>query len=427
MKKLLAVLGIVFSLALYAQPPLKLVTFSSLTGKHSNVADITGVNSIYSPVGFLHPSTYAAIAPEKDWYIFIGKSGNQPYKLYTVDVVSGNIVYSTPAWFKDHFTEFYYSDTIEGLIGIYTDTAGTGATSLATCNLQTGAITILAAMSQPPRMAAYNHETELFYFFKQSDTMLYWVCPALDLVDSAAFSMNFPNGAPFVRTTYRPLDMQCDELHNELYLLCNRQVNGPDGVGIIRLDMTSFTIDSNYSPPVMEPFAVSNEYHHLTFDAQNYRYVFPLLGNGTSGSRLYSADVAFGTATSFNMYDTINNEVGIFPYDSIVSNFAYHYTRNQIYGVIEAVSPTTSIEEVQANANWGIFPNPASPSVTIYAEEKLIGSNVVVSDVTGRQLAAFSITSNYLKLNTTTWPAGVYTISLIGDKQAITKKLVVKH
>ena len=427
MKKLIAVFCILFSLALYAQTPLKLVTFNSLTGKHSNVADITGVTSIYSPVGVLHPSTYAAIAPERDWYIFIGKSGNQPDRLYTVDIISGNTVYSTPAWFKDYFTEFYYSDTIEGLIGIYTDTAGTGATSLATCNLQTGAITILAPMNQPPRMATYNHETELYYFFKQSDTMLYWVCPALDLVDSAVFSMNFPNGAPFVSAAYRPMDMQCDELHNELYLLCNRQVNGPDGVGIIRLDMTSFTIDSNYSPPVMEPFAVSNEYHHLTFDAQNYNYVFPLLGNGTSGSRLYAADVAWGTAISFNMYDTINNEPGIFPYDSIVSNFAYHYTANTIYGVIEAASPTTGVAEVEANANWGIFPNPAGPSATIYVEEKLIGSNVVVSDITGRQMAAFNITSNYLKLNTAAWPAGVYVVSLIGDKLITTKKLVVQH
>lgn len=257
--------------------------------------------------------------------------------------------------------------------------------------------------------------------------MLYWVCPALDLVDSAVFSMNFPNGAPFVSAAYRPMDMQCDELHNELYLLCNRQVNGPDGVGIIRLDMTSFTIDSNYSPPVMEPFAVSNEYHHLTFDALNYKYVFPLLGNGTSGSRLYAADVAWGTATSFNMYDTINNEPGIFPYDSIVSNFAYHYTANTIYGVIEAASPTTGVAEVEANANWGIFPNPAGPSATIYVEEKLIGSNVVVSDITGRQMAAFNITSNYLKLNTAAWPAGVYVVSLIGDKLITTKKLVVQH
>lgn len=427
MKKLITGFCILFSLALYAQPPLKLVTFNSLTGKHSNVADITGVTSIYSPVGFLHPSTYAAMAPERDWYIFIGKSGNQPDRLYTIDIISGNTVYSPPAWFKDHFTEFYYSDTIEGLIGIYTDTAGTGATSLATCNLQTGAITILAPMNQPPRMATYNHETELYYFFKQSDTMLYWVCPALDLVDSAVFSMIFPNGAPFVSAAYRPMDMQCDELHNELYLLCNRQVNGPNGVGIIRLDMQSFTIDSNYSPPVTAPYSVSNEYHHLTFDALNYKYVFPLLGNGISGSRLYAADVAWGTATSFNMYDTINNEPGIFPYDSIVSNFAYHYTRNQIYGVIGAAPVTTAITKVEAKANWGVFPNPAGPSATIYVEEKLIGSNVVVSDITGRQLAAFSITSSYLKLNTANWPAGVYVVSLIGEKQITTKKLVVQH
>lgn len=427
MKKLITCLCIFLSIALYAQTPLKLVTFNSLTGSHTNVVDIAGVHSIYNPVGVLHPTTYAAVAPERDWYIFIGKSGNQPYTLYTVDIISGNTVYSTPAWFKDHFTEFYYSDTVEALIGIYTDTAGTGATSLATCNLQTGAITILAPMNQPPRMGAYNHETELYYFFKQSDTMLYWVCPALDLIDSLPFTMKFPVGSPFPTVTYRPIDLQCDELHNELYALCHRQVNGPDGLGIIRFDMLSVLIDSNYSPPITEPFNVGGQYHHFTFDATNYNYVFPVLGNGITGSRLFAADVAWGTGVSFNMYDTINNEPGIFPYDAIVSNFAYHYMGNTVYGVIEAPSQTTAVAELDENNRWGIFPNPANQSVTVYTDENVDDSKIIVSDITGRQLAAFNVTSTYLKLNTATWPVGVYTISLISDRNTTTKKLVVQH
>jgi hypothetical protein len=126
MNKILIMVVVSFaysSLTFANQKDLKLIVFNPANFTDSVVATITGVDSLfkvnYNKDGFQNGGVVDA---QNNRYIFIGKSGNNPYKLYTVSTVDGSIIHAPTASFvvneNSSFLQYYYSPSLDKLVGI---------------------------------------------------------------------------------------------------------------------------------------------------------------------------------------------------------------------------------------------------------------------------------------------------------------------
>ncbi|MFN8321029.1 MAG: T9SS type A sorting domain-containing protein [Chitinophagales bacterium] len=77
--------------------------------------------------------------------------------------------------------------------------------------------------------------------------------------------------------------------------------------------------------------------------------------------------------------------------------------------------------------SFGIYPNPASSSITIAVDKSMIGSNAIVTDITGRMIAAVQLTSTNTTLNTSGFARGVYLVKVqLPDETVTVRKFVVE-
>lgn len=79
----------------------------------------------------------------------------------------------------------------------------------------------------------------------------------------------------------------------------------------------------------------------------------------------------------------------------------------------------------QRTTDIRLFPNPASDAVTISVDETMIGATATITDITGRKMAAVSLTTQYSLLNTRHLPNGLYFITIESGKQKATQKLII--
>ena len=75
-------------------------------------------------------------------------------------------------------------------------------------------------------------------------------------------------------------------------------------------------------------------------------------------------------------------------------------------------------------ADFGLSPNPANNSVTVSMDESMIGSNLTITDVTGRRVAVVSAVNSAIRIPTSAFAQGVYFVTLENEHCRVTKKLV---
>ena len=92
------------------------------------------------------------------------------------------------------------------------------------------------------------------------------------------------------------------------------------------------------------------------------------------------------------------------------------------------ITTTTGIENFEfRNADFGLNPNPASESVRVSVDESMIGSNLTITDITGRKLLTVSVANSTFSISTAGFSSGVYFIRIGNETESGTKKLVVKQ
>ncbi len=80
------------------------------------------------------------------------------------------------------------------------------------------------------------------------------------------------------------------------------------------------------------------------------------------------------------------------------------------YTAIEVTCPTVGIADAE-NFRWNIFPNPTPGLIRFNVPERLM--NVTVASAAGRQLAIKpTLTASVCQIDLSTYPAGVYYITL---------------
>lgn len=74
-----------------------------------------------------------------------------------------------------------------------------------------------------------------------------------------------------------------------------------------------------------------------------------------------------------------------------------------------------------------LSPNPAADNVTISIDETMLGSTATIYDITGRNVAVVSLTTDHNLLSTQSFPGGVYFVAIMNKEGRITaKKLIVR-
>jgi len=92
------------------------------------------------------------------------------------------------------------------------------------------------------------------------------------------------------------------------------------------------------------------------------------------------------------------------------------------------ISESLSIEDRDPSASFNIYPNPSSETITVAHK---MGScsrcRLFITDVGGRMvLSTANIGDGFEPIDVSSWPAGIYMVSLIAEKTVRTEKLIVQ-
>jgi PKD repeat protein len=137
------------------------------------------------------------------------------------------------------------------------------------------------------------------------------------------------------------------------------------------------------------------------------------VGDTVPNVQWYLDGVAIPWANSDTLFmDTI----GCYSYE------AWNLDRDCSVMSTEYCQTVTSLSLVNANNNFLIYPNPSQGNFTIFSQnEKLSESNILITDITGRNInfVAFALNDNTMSLNTNLFSSGVYYLYLNGRKEKL--------
>ncbi len=87
----------------------------------------------------------------------------------------------------------------------------------------------------------------------------------------------------------------------------------------------------------------------------------------------------------------------------------------------------TGIRETNNTIAMSLFPNPANSSVTISVDGSLVGSNLIITDITGRKIMAVKLSTVNCQLSTDAFSSGIYFASIqLTDGTQATRKLLIE-
>ena len=94
---------------------------------------------------------------------------------------------------------------------------------------------------------------------------------------------------------------------------------------------------------------------------------------------------------------------------------------------LNIINPTL-IPEINNEPDFVMFPNPAAGSVNITINDNMVGSMLIVTDITGREIVNNRLQSSNSKLQTTGFANGIYFITVSSAAtNKITKKLIISR
>ena len=120
------------------------------------------------------------------------------------------------------------------------------------------------------------------------------------------------------------------------------------------------------------------------------------------------------------------------PIGTAINNTAYIYFDFNAPVVTNTTTNTITVntgisEFSNQHSTFSIYPNPTSSSITVTVSENLVGSTLILTDITGRKMLAVKLETLNSKLETSNLPKGVYLLIVTAPNgiKAV-KKLVVE-
>lgn len=178
----------------------------------------------------------------------------------------------------------------------------------------------------------------------------------------------------------------------------------------IPVKLSSFNVKKEGSNTARINWTTAQEINSKNFEVQR--------STGNSGWNTIATVTAAGNSNIEKTYSTsdIENKKGI---------YFYRLLQNDLDGR-SSVSETRKLEFGKDGLLVQLYPNPANQLLNV----QLSGADqfeLILFDMSGRQLFNTSIKSNSYQLNTAALSSGMYTMKLISNKETINTKFIIDH
>jgi hypothetical protein len=114
----------------------------------------------------------------------------------------------------------------------------------------------------------------------------------------------------------------------------------------------------------------------------------------------------------------------------ITNNAGIYFDFNEPVLTNTAVTSIVLLSSIAASGIQtpiSVYPNPASSSITIAVDKSMIGSNAIITDITGRKMAAVQLSTQHSQLNTSYFASGVYFVKVqLPDETVAVRKFMVE-
>ncbi|MBI4647248.1 MAG: T9SS type A sorting domain-containing protein [Bacteroidia bacterium] len=182
------------------------------------------------------------------------------------------------------------------------------------------------------------------------------------------------------------------------------------------------TIDANLNIGTIN-ILTSSHYMEFYRDENIYTFSFPyiMLPDSTTNLTASQGFVSYSIKPKANLPGgtMITNTANIFfDYNpAVVTNTT-----------INTIAHATDISPDKGNVSNGIivYPNPAKTELFIQFREFPVNTNIVLSDLTGRQIYTHSINTSLMRISLADISQGLYFLQVQGTDKIVTFKIAVK-
>lgn len=210
-------------------------------------------------------------------------------------------------------------------------------------------------------------------------------------------------------------------------------MNGASGMNLVYLSKASVSsITGAAGIPLTGVFTglTQQNYPRIAYSGNALAVVWKQIVNGTDQLALqFTNNLANGLSAGFDTVDLAN-----------ITNADVALANGKIFVVWQdngsgtvkfrsgTFTSTTGIPEAQQNL-FSIFPNPSSGLLTIHLASKSAGSQISITDVSGKNIFLKNISSGQsnLEVSTKAWGDGMYFITVRSEKTSSTQKLVINQ
>ncbi len=351
---------------------------------------------------------YGAYDQQKHRYTFCGGDDSYDWRLYTIDALTGQVVYSPR--FKDfgsdgrvYNLQFSESDGI--LYGLYWDNIAKKL-SFVSVNPVTGDFNIINTiegarnyMMPEAYFSPMIDKKRNRYMFAGSDTLNK---PHLYTLDIATGNILY--SPPF---QLKIIQMKYDPGLDKIFGIYSATWGGMNGLvdtqQLVSVDPQSGNYETIGGPTIRNITAHFTLASTYTYREATHEYIFS--GADTAGSYLVSLK-ANGEVTYMPNFSFVNHagaNVIVFQYDqSLDKLFAIHWEPKTIKGL--------------SDNNTVVFPNPFTTDATIALKDYYGTVVSQVYDAAGRVVArAVDSNTNVVTIKRNALPTGVYFVRIVAD------------
>ncbi len=169
--------------------------------------------------------------------------------------------------------------------------------------------------------------------------------------------------------------------------------------------------------------------------ANNYTITFPNFAYIPDSLNVNVGDVITWTGSfSFHPLESTSIPAGAVAFSSSTGTtyaytittpgtYRYHCAIHDFKGVLIASDPS-AIKEAVSSARLTVYPNPANDQVSIGMDENMLGSNLSITDLTGREVLHSTVQVSNPQIDIRNLSPGVYFVTVENEKGRMTRKLV---
>jgi len=389
-----------------------LVTVNPEVGSYTIIDSLPGVNWIVTG-----PS-YTVFDEINQRFIFKGSDSLMNYFLYTVDAITGEIIYSptfpTLSDPSDNIIELQYDNSADKLYGLHWDSSE-NREYFVSVDPGTGFFTIIDSIpgvnyiAIGPNFTTFdkNHHR---YIFKGIDfsgvTHLYTIDATTGLTISSPVFPAMPDDI---------IELHYDNSTDILYGLHRDYTIG--SLFLTTFDPVTTVYTHIDSIPGISGIATSP--HFSTFDEINHRYTFYAYGPDMA-AHLYTLDAL----TAGIVYSPLFPQV---PLPENIIELKYDNSSGTLYALHWGPTKQTGLaNDEKSNQYFKLFPNPFSSSTNISFDKTYGEIDIFIYNEAGQVVRKESFNKNStITIQKGNLPNGVYFVSVFCDHQGLGVERIV--